>query len=165
MKKKSLRETVADSQRGLDTWAAAFGKTQTVSLANKPKREIVNRSDPNELEASVISEVGKLLAVHPNVLFACRSNSGAAYMTGRNGKDMPVTFNKIIRSPETVCLPDFWGLLRDGRFLAIECKRRNWTKPTDQHEREQAAFLQMIRDIGGVGIFATCAENVLDSIK
>lgn len=34
------------------------------------------------------------------------------------------------------------------------------TKPTDQREHEQAAFLQMVRDAGGVGIFATCVEDV-----
>ena len=82
-------------------------------------------------------------------------------MTGRDGKEMPVTFNRIIRSPVQMRISDFWGILRDGRPLAIECKRRSWTKPTDQREHEQAAFLQMVRDAGGVGIFATCAEDVI----
>ena len=35
------------------------------------------------------------------------------------------------------------------------------TKPTDQREHEQAAFLQMVRDAGGIGVFATCAEDVI----
>jgi len=64
--------------------------------------------------------------------------------------------------------PDFWGLHKDNfgvRLFAIECKRRNWTKPTDQREHEQAAFLQMVRDAGGVGIFATCAEDVMRVIN
>lgn len=161
MPKKPLRETLRENQKGLDAWAKMYGKPQTVHIDVKPKREIKNHSDKDELEASVVAEISKLLAHHPQVLFACRSNSGAAYMMGRDGKEMPVTFNRIIRSPVEMRISDFWGILRDGRPFAIECKRRNWTKPTDQREHEQAAFLQMVRDAGGVGIFATCAEDVI----
>ena len=164
MPKKPLRETLRENQKGLDAWAAMYGKPQTVHILVKPKREIVNHSAKHELEASVIADISKLLAHHPRVLFACRSNSGAAYMTGRDGKEMPVTFNRIIKSPVQMRMPDFWGLYH-GKFgvlpFAIECKRRNWTKPTDQREHEQAAFLQMVRDACGVGIFATCAEDVI----
>ena len=160
MHKKPLRETLRENQKGLDMWAKMYGKEQTVHIGVKPKREIKNHSDKHELEASVISEISKLLAHHPKVLFACRSNSGAAYMMGRDGKEMPVTFNRIIRSPVAMRISDFWGILKDGRPFSIECKRRSWTKPTDQREHEQAAFLQMVRDAGGIGIFATCAEDV-----
>lgn len=165
MTKKPLRETLRENQRGLDMWAAAMGKPQTVHIGVKPKREIVNHSDKSELEASVIADISKLLAHHPKVLFACRSNSGAAYMPGRDGKEMPVTFNRIIRSPVQMRLSDFWGILKDGKSYAIECKRRNWTKPTDQREHEQAAFLQMVRDAGGIGIFATCVEDVMEALN
>ena len=165
MPKKPLRETLRENQRGLDTWAKMYGKEQTVHIDVKPKREIKNHSDKYELEASVIADISKLLAHHPQVLFACRSNSGAAYMMGRDGKEMPVTFNRIIRSPVEMRISDFWGILSNGRPFAIECKRRNWTKPTDQREHEQAAFLQMVRDAGGVGIFATCAEDVMRVIN
>ena len=161
MPKKPLRETYRENQAALDYYAKLYGKPQTVHIPVKPKREIKNHSDKYELEASVVAEISKLLAHHPQVLFACRSNSGAAYMMGRDGKEMPVTFNRIIRSPVQMRISDFWGILRDGRPFAIECKRRNWTKPTDQREHEQAAFLQMVRDAGGVGIFATCAEDVI----
>lgn len=163
MPKKPLRETLRENQRGLDIWAKMYGKEQTVHIDVKPKREIKNHSDKYELEASVIADISKLLAHHPQVLFACRSNSGAAYMTGRDGKEMPVTFNRIIKSPVQMRMPDFWGLYH-GKFgvlpFSIECKRRSWTKPTDQREHEQAAFLQMVRDAGGVGLFATCVEDV-----
>lgn len=163
--KKPLRETLRENQRGLDTWAKMYGKPQTQHIPVKPKREIVNHSDKHELEASVIADISKLLAHHPKILFACRSNSGAAYMLGRDGKEMPVTFNRIIRSPVQMRISDFWGITKDGRPFAIECKRRNWTKPADQREHEQAAFLQMVRDAGGIGVFATCAEDVMGAIN
>lgn len=160
MPKKPLRETLRENQRGLDYYAKMYGKEQTVHIDVKPKREIKNHSDKYELEASVIADISKLLAHHPQVLFARRNNLGTAYLPGRDGKDMPVQFIRIIKSPVPMRIPDIDGYLTDGRKFAIECKRRNWTKPTDQREHEQAAFLQMVRDAGGVGLFATCVEDV-----
>jgi len=160
MPKKPLRETYRENQKGLDFHAKMCGKPQTVHIPVKPEREVKNHSPKDELEASVIAEISKLLAHHPNVLFARRNNSGAASMPGRDGKDMPVYFTRIIKSPVKMRIPDIDGYLTDGRKFAIECKRRNWTKPTDQREHEQAAFLQMVRDAGGVGLFATCVEDV-----
>jgi len=163
MPKKPLRETLRENQRGLDYYAKMYGKPQTVHIPVKPKREIVNHSAKHELEASVIADISNLLAHHPKVLFARRNNSGAASMPGRDGKDMPVYFTRIIKSPVKMRIPDIDGYFIDGRKFAIECKRRNWTKPTDQREHEQAAFLQMVRDAGGIGIFATCAEDVVNA--
>ncbi len=197
MPKKPLRETRRENQSAHKFYGAMYGKPPMIDENLKPKREIVKRSDKYELEASVVADISRLLAHHPQVLFACRSNSGAAYMTGRDGKEMPVTFNRIIRSPVQMRISDFWGVCLaskevietptiignkqiatmkvisqafnvkypNARMFAIECKRRNWTKPTDQREHEQAAFLQMVRDAGGVGIFATCAEDVLNAFN
>lgn len=161
MPKKPLREVRRENQSAHKFYGAMYGKPPMIDEHVKPKREIVNHSAKHELEASVIADISKLLAHHPKVLFACRSNSGAAYMTGRDGKEMPVTFNRIIRSPVQMRISDFWGILTDGKTYAIEAKRRNWTKPTDQREHEQAAFLQMVRDAGGIGVFATCADDVV----
>ena len=164
-RKKSLRDTLLENQRGLDHYALLYGKPQTQHIAVKPKREIVNHTDASELEASVISEVSSLLAKHPSVLFAVRQNSGAAFLKGRDGKDMPVWFYKCITSPEKMRISDFWGILRDGRMFGFECKRRNWIKPTDQRELEQWAFLTMVSNGGGIGRFVTCAEDVLDALN
>lgn len=164
-RKTSLRDTLRENQRGLDAWAAAYGKPQTHHIAVKSKREIVNHSDASELEASVINEVSSLLAKHPKVLFAVRQNSGAAFLKGRDGKDMPVWFYKCITSPDKMRISDFWGILRDGRMFGFECKRRNWTKPTDQRELEQLAFLKMIENSGGIGRFVTCAEDVMGALR
>ena len=164
-RKKSLRDTLRENQRGLDHYALLYGKPQKQHIAVKPKREIVNHTDASELEASVISEVSSLLAKHPSVLFAVRQNSGAAFLKGRDGKDMPVWFYRCITSPEKMRISDFWGILRDGRMFGFECKRRSWTKPTDQREMEQAEFLNMIEACGGIGRFVTCAEDVLEALK
>ena len=162
--KKSLRDTLRENQRGLDHYALLYGKPQTQHIAVKPKREIVNHSPKDELEGAVISECIDVLTVHPRVLFAVRQNSGAAFLTGRDGKDMPVWFYRCITSPEKMRISDFWGILRDGRMFAFEAKRRNWTHPTDQRETEQESFLDMVADSGGIGRFVTCAEDVLEAL-
>lgn len=163
--RKTLRDKMHENQRGLDDWALTFGKEQMLNIPVKPKRQIVNRSDGDELESAVLREVGELLAWHPKVLFAVRQNSGAAYLPGKNGADMPVFFYKIIRTRYgPMRLPDFWGLLTNGRMFAVECKRRSWSRPTDQREREQQAFLEMVKHAGGVALFTTSAGAVLAAL-
>lgn len=164
--KKSLRETRLINQESHNYYGKLYGKPPMIDEHVKPKREIVNHTDASELEASVISEVSSLLAKHPAVLFAVRQNSGAAFLKGRDGKDMPVWFYKIIESPCNMRIADFWGILRGGgRLFAFEAKRRSWTKPTDQREMEQSEFLNMIEACGGIGRFVTCAEDVIDALK
>lgn len=163
--KKSLRETRLINQESHNYYGKLYGKPPMIDEHVKPKREIVNHTDASELEASVISEVSSLLAKHPAVLFAVRQNSGAAFLKGRDGKDMPVWFYRCITSPEKMRISDFWCILRDGRMAAFECKRRNWIKPTDQREYEQLAFLTMVQNSGGIGRFVTCAEDVLEALK
>lgn len=164
-RKKSLRETRLINQEAHNYYGKLYGKPPMIDEHVKPKREIVNHTDASELEASVISEVSALLARHPKVLFAVRQNSGAAFLKGRDGKDMPVWFYKIIASPEPMRISDFTGELRDGRRFGFEAKRRNWTHPTDQREREQKAYLDMVNAGGGIGRFVTCAEDVLEALK
>ena len=122
------------------------------------------RAKPRQLEAPVVAAIGELLAVHPKVLFAVRQNSGMASYEAKSGKYAPVYFYKILtRSPMTIT--DFWGVLREGRMLAIEAKAPGFTEPRTDTERRQAAFLAMVRNCGGVGIFATSAEQVAEALR
>lgn len=107
-----------------------------------------------DVEAPVLKAVGELLAVHPRVLFAVRQNTGAMHYE-RDGRPVPIWFYRIVRKPEDMTIVDFWGLLRDGKPFAFECKKPSWTKPTKDHELKQAAFLRMIECIGGVSRFVT----------
>lgn len=86
--------------------------------------------------------------------FVLRINSGA-FPAEYKGRRRFVKFNS-----EPGC-SDILGILADGRFLACEVKRPGWKlRPSDHHEQEQASFLEAIRKRGGVGIFATCIEDV-----
>lgn len=51
---------------------------------------------------------------------------------------------------------DLIGLVKpSGRMIALEIKLPGWKKPRNEHEREQAEFIQMIKQAGGHGAFVT----------
>lgn len=133
------------------------------------------RAAPRQLEAPVVAAISELLAVHPSVMWAARFNSGMASYNTANGKYAPVWFHKFLRMPEPMVMPDFFGLMYwkavdsshvDGTPFpfAIEAKAPGWTKPRDDRERKQAAFLAMVRNCGGVALFATSAEQVAEAL-
>jgi hypothetical protein len=51
---------------------------------------------------------------------------------------------------------DILGQLRDGRFLAVECKAPNRGSAT----AEQAEFLRLVASNGGVAILARCVADI-----
>ena len=117
------------------------------------------RVDHADLEKHVLAAVGDLLAVHPRVAFAIRQNAGAASYEAATGKFAPVWFHQWVRSPEPMKMSDYMGATVDGRIIAIECKKPSWTKPTDDRERKQAAFLALVVKIGGIAGFVTDVEQ------
>lgn len=144
----------------------AKGQKQLGVKALAPKREIVNRTDPAELEGAVMKEVGHILAVHPKVLFAARVNSGGAWLPGKNGKDAPVFFYRIVRSREKMRIVDYIGQLINARPFAFECKRADWKfNPKDAREIEQEAYLNMVRESEGVAAFVTSGAQALEILE
>lgn len=139
--------------------AEAFAASAQASI--KPKRE---RGPRRDLEGPVVSAISELLGVHPRVLFAVRQNSGAASYEAKSGQYAPVHFYRILTG-QPVTITDFWGILRDGRMLAIEAKAPGWKEPRTDREFKQAAFLMLVRNCGGIGIFATSADDVAQELK
>lgn len=95
-------------------------------------------------EAAALVEVLKALRAHPAVSWAERQNSGAANVGGR-----------FIRFGWPGC-SDILGMLRNGKFLAVEVKA-----PTGKLRPEQAVFLERIRDAGGVAFVARDCRDVI----
>lgn len=97
----------------------------------------------SKLEAAALIEVLKALRAHPAVSWAERQNTGSARIGGR-----------FVRFGWPGC-SDVLGMLRDGRFLAVEVKG-----PTGRLRAEQAVFLERINCAGGVGFMARDLRDV-----
>ena len=99
-------------------------------------------------EAAALVEVLKALRAHPAVSWAERQNTGSARIDGR-----------FVRFGWPGC-SDVLGMLRDGRFLAVEVKA-----PTGRLRPEQALFLERINKAGGLGFVARDCRDVSDALK
>jgi hypothetical protein len=156
------RQAASAHNAAIDFYAAA---SENPRAAEAPRSAIPKqRAAPRQLEAPVVAAVAELLAVHPKVLFAVRQNSGAASYEHSSGRYAPVWFYRVVtRQPVTIT--DFWGILRDGRMFAIECKRPGWKAPHGDREMRQALFIMLVRNVGGVGGFVTSADQLGEILK
>lgn len=149
--RKSFRDQIEDANKADRYYALMAGKEPQNQTVLPPKRE---RAAPRKLEAPVVAAISELLAVHPRVLFAVRQNSGAA------GEHSHIHFYRILTHGKEITIVDFWGFLKDGRFLAIEAKAPGFKGPHTDREMKQFNFLQMVRNCGGIALFADSIEDV-----
>lgn len=119
------------------------------------------RVDHADLEKHVLSAVGDLLVAHPKVLLAVRQNTGGTQYEGSDGRAHSMWFYRLIRTPDEMTITDYWGFLRDGRPMAIECKKPSWKWSGDEREKKQRAFIHMIESIGGVGGFVRGVDETM----
>lgn len=107
---------------------------------------------PEPAEAQVLRGVLQVLAMHPRVAWAHRMQSGAGKILRKGG------VSQFLRFGFPGC-PDVLGQLRDGRCIAIECKR-----PSGKMTPEQAAFLDCVRANGGVALVARSVDDVVEAL-
>lgn len=98
------------------------------------------------------SDVAHLLATQPKPLgIVWRQNTAVArYST--EGRD------RLVRCG-VAGMSDIAGILRDGRLLAIECKRRK-----GKTTAEQNGYLHCVRRMGGVGLVVTEGDDIVSAL-
>ena len=104
------------------------------------------------LERDIQAAVLRYLGVDRRVGWCHRFNVGAKRVEGVDAKGR--TTRRFIRFAFKGC-SDILGQLIDGRFLAVECKRRG-----EVPSKEQAAFLASVEHFGGVAIVARSIDDV-----
>lgn len=114
---------------------------------------------PKASEAQVQAAVLKFLQLHPKVAFAHRQNTGAAYMVNLDSNGNVTGKPRFVRFAFKGCA-DILGMLKDGRWLAIECKSHNG-RPTP----DQTAFLRTVRDNNGVAGVAWSLDDAVRIIN
>ena len=80
-------------------------------------------------------------------VYAWKQNTGAMYLEGR-----------FIRFAAPG-MPDIIGIMPDGRFLAVE------TKATGRVTAHQKAFLDNVRQRGGIAILAYSVDDVARAVE
>jgi len=104
------------------------------------------------LEHDIQGAILRYLTLDARVAWAHRFNTGAHVI------EEPGQPRRFIRYAFKGCA-DILGQLTDGRFLAVECKRKG-EHPTP----EQAAFLAKVANNGGVSFVARCVEDAKTNI-
>lgn len=164
--RKSLKDQVKANQaamRAMSPTGTAPPLPASLEYLGKAKRVITHRSEKEELEGSVLKEVGEIILLSPKVALAWRQNGGAAQAPDGVFR---IWFYRWIKRPvKEMVLVDFVGMLKDGRMLAIECKRRDWKYTGTDREKAQMAFIVTVQANGGRGGFVTNAEQALEILK
>lgn len=88
-----------------------------------------------------------------NNVGAARDDTGRLIRFGLGNTSAKRT--KIITSVDWIGWRD-----SDGRFTAIEAKRAGWRGPTDERERAQKAFIDLVRSRGGIAGFVTNLDDL-----
>ncbi len=156
--KPSLKDTLRANDRAIRGLALLSGRDVPPELLNNVP-DAKPRTAPRDLEGPVVKAISELLAIHPKILFATRQNSGAA------GEFSHIKFYRILTHGKEITITDFWGILHDGRPFACEAKAPGFKEPRTDREFAQANFLSMVRNAGGVALFATNAQQVADALK
>lgn len=129
--------------------------TRINGTAQAAKRPPPLRLRVQEVPESVVLDAAlKVAGLHPGVAWACRMNSGATRYKDANGKERFVRFHTMPG------MSDIVGQMKDGRFLAMECKRRG-EYPTEAQQR----FLELVRDAGGVAGVVRSAQDAADLLS
>ena len=117
--------------------------TDLFILEASPKAKKVMR-----LESDSLTEVLQALRTHNAVAWVRRQNTGAAKVGGR-----------FIKFGWAGCT-DLLGMMKDGRLLAVECKRPKGGRLST----EQVHFIGMVNQFGGCAFVATSAIDVFKNL-
>lgn len=147
----------------LNAWAARWGIPQ---LALVDLATIYTSAGGDAAEDGGESAVQQnLRVVAASMGFSLwRNNSGA--MTDERGRMVRFGLgNMSKRLSDKWKSSDLIGIGPGGRFVAVECKAPGWTRPTNDRERAQAAFLGNVEALGGIGLFATSIADYVGRVK
>lgn len=123
--------------------------TQPAPIESKnpgiPKAKATRRKRPGLREGQVLAACRDILDAHPRVALWWRQNTGGVEYPG--GRYVKFSFTGA---------PDLMGVLKDGCFLAVECKASG-----RRATAAQQSFLDNVRDAGGLAICTDNPDNLL----
>ena len=148
-------------------------QAQFDALRPKPRRSrlpVMHSPDKPPLERDIQAAIIEALRLQPHVIKVIRFNAGGAYYRNAQGKDALVLFSSepvvdlyvLMRGKRE---SERFDLYTPGRTAWLEVKRPDWSKPRDLREERQAAFLQCVREAGGIGAFVRSVEEAIAAMQ
>jgi len=157
----SLRDQIARNQSALDALRPHGAPRVVLDMPSEPKQR-APRVATGKVEADVQAEVIAYLNERPDCRAVTRTNSGVM-KEGERYIRMATVYGK--QNGMRMRLSDVQCVLTPlGRKVVIECKHPLWKRPSNPREHEQAAYLECVREAGGIGIFATCLQDVINAL-
>ncbi len=120
-----------------------------------PEKRVRKPADPNAppLERDVLKAVLRYLSHHPKVAWCARINAGGTSFSDGHGGEHFVRFN-YKRG-----ISDIIGQMKDGRFIAVECKREG--EELMDHQRD---FLNEVLQNNGIAFVARSVDDAIAGI-
>jgi hypothetical protein len=115
----------------------------------------------NRLEDEVQQLIRLEARKHGIVLW--RNNSGV--LEDKTGR--PVRYglaNESVRMNGSFKSSDLIGITCNGQFVAIEVKKEGWTYKGDERETAQKAFIDFVKNLGGLAGFCDSVDSFLKVI-
>lgn len=161
--RKSLRDIYAETNKADAFYAAMHGVApQNQAVIRAPRKRAAPGADGMPLEADIQKSILGFLQLCPKVAFVMRVNSGTFVERGSDGKQRYIQANRLLKIKGRVV--DVVGQLVDGRFFAVEVKRPGWTHPRNEREEDQEKFINAVNENGGIGLFATSVDDVMEAL-
>jgi hypothetical protein len=104
---------------------------------------------PVQSESQIVADIRLALGKRTDCI-AFR-NAVGAYKT-KSGHTIKYGLIKSSSDLVVICKPS-------GRWCVLEVKKPGWKRPRNKHERDQAAFIEMVKRAGGHGAFVTSVEE------
>lgn len=164
--KPSLPDTIRANNKAMDYYSLMSGKTTPDGATREVKEKVTRgpRKKSNKpLESEPQRDIIKFLCHHPSVAIVERINSGAI-QSDKYFVRFHILYSRDHKGRK-MRKSDVCGMLTDGRYYAVEVKRPGWTKPKDQREQEQMNYVEYVRHCGGIGLIATCVDDVISEFK
>ena len=165
----SHRDQLLRNQSSMNLYADLYGKPRvTIDIPPAPKPRAPAQPSGLPLEKDVQFDIIMELRRHPMVGLVERVNSGTAMEVNGDGSKRFIDFSHVYSVPgvERMRPSDISVTLKpSGRRLVIEVKRPGWSRPRDERERQQIAYIQHIRACGGYGMVATSWDEVSTELE
>ena len=133
-----------------------------------PSREHL-RTNEDKSEAAVQARLRVVAARHGASLW--RNNNGASEIIEEDGSTRFLRYglgndskklNQVWKSSDLIGITPVTSTQAGqvfGVFTAVEVKTPGWVAPKNERERAQAAFLNTVRGMGGISMFAQSAAD------